>query len=99
MSQFVSLCDAKTHLSALVERTAAGEAPVSWSGCRGDRSEWVSRLADRSGGRRGRGSVGWDHSDPIDRLLVAQAVGQGMIFVTADRIVRGFGGVAQLWAG
>ena len=28
MSQFVSLCDAKTHLSALVERAAAGEEIV-----------------------------------------------------------------------
>lgn len=45
------------------------------------------------------GALVWDHSDPFDRLLVAQAIRHDLTFVTADRIVRGFGGVAQLWAG
>ncbi|WP_029288420.1 type II toxin-antitoxin system VapC family toxin [Cellulomonas sp. HZM] len=30
------------------------------------------------------GSMGWDHRDPFDRLLVAQAVIEGVALVTAD---------------
>ena len=44
------------------------------------------------------GDLVWDHGDPFDRLLVAQAIRQDMILVTADRVIRGFGDVAQLWA-
>jgi PIN domain nuclease of toxin-antitoxin system len=45
------------------------------------------------------GELTWDHTDPFDRLLVAQAARHGMTLVTADRHIRSFGAVAQLWAG
>lgn len=45
------------------------------------------------------GELVWDHTDPFDRLLVAQAARHGMTLVTADRHIRTFGTVAQLWAG
>ena len=45
------------------------------------------------------GELAWDHKDPFDRLLVAQAMRLGFTFVTADKSIRAFGGVAQLWAG
>jgi PIN domain nuclease of toxin-antitoxin system len=44
------------------------------------------------------GDLAWDHNDPFDRLLVAQAVRLGLTLLTADRAVRAFGGVAQIWA-
>jgi PIN domain nuclease of toxin-antitoxin system len=44
------------------------------------------------------GELAWDHADPFDRLLVAQAARHGMTLVTADRHIRSFGAVAQLWA-
>jgi PIN domain nuclease of toxin-antitoxin system len=45
------------------------------------------------------GHLAWQHGDPFDRLLVAQAMRGGHVLVTADRTIRGFGSVAQLWAG
>lgn len=45
------------------------------------------------------GSLPWQHNDPFDRLLVAQAMRLGFVLVTADHLVRAFGGVAQLSAG
>ena len=45
------------------------------------------------------GELAWDHTDPFNRLLVAQAARHGMTLVTADRHIRSFGNVAQFWAG
>ena len=45
------------------------------------------------------GDLGWPHSDPFDRLLVAQAVRRGFTMLTADSTIRTFGAVAQIWAG
>jgi PIN domain nuclease of toxin-antitoxin system len=45
------------------------------------------------------GDLPWQHSDPFDRLLVAQATRLGMSIVTADRAIRDFGAIALLWAG
>jgi PIN domain nuclease of toxin-antitoxin system len=45
------------------------------------------------------GDLEWQHTDPFDRLLVAQAIRHGFTLVTADRSIRAFGGVAQVWAG
>jgi len=45
------------------------------------------------------GGLAWPHTDPFDRLLVAQALRHGMSFVTADAAIRAFGGVPMIWAG
>ncbi len=45
------------------------------------------------------GDLPWQHGDPFDRLLVAQAIRLGMSLVTVDRAIRDFGAVALLWAG
>jgi len=45
------------------------------------------------------GDLPWHHGDPFDRLLVAQAMRLGFTLLTADRSIRTFEGVAQLWAG
>ena len=45
------------------------------------------------------GSLPWQHNDPFDRLLAAQAMRLGFVLVTADHLVRTFGGIAQLSAG
>jgi PIN domain nuclease of toxin-antitoxin system len=45
------------------------------------------------------GDLEWTHSDPFDRLLVAQAIRLGFTLLTADRAIRTFGDVAQIWAG
>jgi PIN domain nuclease of toxin-antitoxin system len=45
------------------------------------------------------GDLAWDHSDPFDRLLVAQAMRLGFTLLTANRTIRTFGHVAQIWAG
>jgi PIN domain nuclease of toxin-antitoxin system len=44
------------------------------------------------------GALDWRHGDPFDRMLVAQAMEQGLTFVTGDEMIRGFDAVARLWA-
>lgn len=43
------------------------------------------------------GGLDWDHRDPFDRLLVAQARAESLILVTKDRMIRAFDRVATLW--
>jgi PIN domain nuclease of toxin-antitoxin system len=45
------------------------------------------------------GELSWDHKDPFDRLLVAQAIRRGATLVTADAAIRAYGTVPILWAG
>lgn len=40
------------------------------------------------------GGLAWDHRDPFDRLLVAQAVIENATLVTVDAAVRSFGRTA-----
>lgn len=42
------------------------------------------------------GDLDWNHRDPFDRLLVAQARNAVLTLVTADATMRAFGGVAQI---
>lgn len=44
------------------------------------------------------GALAWSHNDPFDRLLVVQARRLTCTLLTADGIIRAYGGVAQLWA-
>ena len=43
-------------------------------------------------------ALDWKHADPFDRLLVVQARVGLLTLATADRSIRGFGGVAQIEA-
>ena len=45
------------------------------------------------------GDLVWEHGDPFDRMLVVQAIGQDLVFITADETIRDLDGVAKLWAG
>ncbi len=45
------------------------------------------------------GDPPWRHNDRFDRLSVAQARRLTIHTVTADRTIRAFGCIAQLWAG
>ncbi len=42
------------------------------------------------------GTLAWSHRDPFDRLLAAQALGDGLVLVSADRVFRGLGGLSLL---
>ncbi len=44
-------------------------------------------------------ALDWVHTDPFDRLLVAQARAGSMTLATVDRAIQRFGGVSQLAAG
>jgi PIN domain nuclease of toxin-antitoxin system len=44
------------------------------------------------------GTLAWQHGDPFDRMLVAQARRLGLTLVTADAAIHAFPGVAQVWA-
>ncbi|HEY9567707.1 MAG TPA: type II toxin-antitoxin system VapC family toxin [Thalassobaculum sp.] len=44
------------------------------------------------------GSLDWAHADPFDRVIVAQALSEQLVLVHADRAIRDFDGIGQLWA-
>ena len=45
------------------------------------------------------GGQAWQHNDPFDRVLVAQARRLGFTLATADVAIRAYPNVAQVWAG
>src|SRR4051812_959120 len=44
------------------------------------------------------GDLVWQHNDTFDRLLVAQAMHQNLILVTADETIRALEDLPRLWA-
>lgn len=51
---------------------------------------FASELALTGAHMRTAGEMAWDHRDPFDRMLVAQAQLEGLILVTADERIRGY---------
>ncbi|HET7139787.1 MAG TPA: type II toxin-antitoxin system VapC family toxin [Arthrobacter sp.] len=43
------------------------------------------------------GQLGWEHKDPFDRILAAQALVEGLTLVTADQDLQAFEPVSTLW--
>lgn len=43
------------------------------------------------------GTLTWEHRDPFDRVIVAQAMTESVPVVTADRALAGFPGVHIVW--
>jgi PIN domain nuclease of toxin-antitoxin system len=44
------------------------------------------------------GSLDWDHRDPFDRMIVAQAARNNLALVTRDMAIRGYVGVQTIGA-
>jgi PIN domain nuclease of toxin-antitoxin system len=38
----------------------------------------------------------WHHRDPFDRMLIAQASSEALVFLTADEVLTGYGDFVQL---
>jgi PIN domain nuclease of toxin-antitoxin system len=45
---------------------------------------------------RAAGMLDWDHQDPFDRMLAAQAIVEGAVLVTVDRVFADLP-LATLW--
>jgi PIN domain nuclease of toxin-antitoxin system len=66
---------------------------------------WEERLADLRLGSLPvttahallAGTLAWDHRDPFDRLLAAQALHDNLVLVTADGALRSLAGLRTLW--
>jgi PIN domain nuclease of toxin-antitoxin system len=43
------------------------------------------------------GSLRWDHRDPFDRMLAAQALLSGVVFVTRDKAFSSLAGLDIVW--
>jgi PIN domain nuclease of toxin-antitoxin system len=43
------------------------------------------------------GSLSWDHRDPFDRVLAAQAMNEGMILISRDPAFATLPGLKTLW--
>ncbi|CCQ44185.1 PIN domain protein [Pseudarthrobacter siccitolerans] len=58
---------------------------------------YASELAISSPHTLAAGQLDWDHKDPFDRMLAAQAMVEGLTLVTADENLQVFEPVATLW--
>jgi len=58
---------------------------------------YASELAVSSPHTLAAGQLDWDHKDPFDRILAAQAMVEGLTLVTADEDLQAFDPVATLW--
>lgn len=43
------------------------------------------------------GSLAWEHRDPFDLMIVAQAIRRSLPLVSADRVFDGLPGVERIW--
>ena len=43
------------------------------------------------------GGLEWEHRDPFDRVLAAQAMREGVALITRDRAFSGLPGLSTLW--
>lgn len=43
------------------------------------------------------GTLSWEHRDPFDRMIAAQAMIESVPVVTADRALAGFPGIHVVW--
>lgn len=43
------------------------------------------------------GTLGWEHGDPFDRMIAAQAIRRGMPLISADRVFDDLGGLRRIW--
>lgn len=43
------------------------------------------------------GSLPWEHRDPFDRVIAAQALLEGLSIISADPALHALGGVATVW--
>jgi PIN domain nuclease of toxin-antitoxin system len=39
----------------------------------------------------------WEHKDPFDRALAAQAISEGLVLVSGDEAMHGFAEVKVVW--
>jgi len=54
-------------------------------------------LSVRSNHALAAGQLEWEHKDPFDRLLAAQAIIESLVIITADQALHDFGLVETLW--
>ncbi|MGW9414578.1 type II toxin-antitoxin system VapC family toxin [Arthrobacter cupressi] len=54
-------------------------------------------LSIRSNHALAAGQLEWDHRDPFDRLIAAQAIVESLVIITADQALQDFGLVETLW--
>lgn len=57
----------------------------------------VAHLPLTSGHALAAGGLAWDHTDPFDRALAAQAMREGVPLVSKDAAFAGLPGLALVW--
>ncbi|MDI3194754.1 type II toxin-antitoxin system VapC family toxin [Pseudarthrobacter sp. AL07] len=58
---------------------------------------YASELAISAPHAVAAGQLDWEHKDPFDRILAAQAMVEGLTLVTADQELHAFEPVTTLW--
>jgi PIN domain nuclease of toxin-antitoxin system len=58
---------------------------------------YASELAISATHALAAGQLDWEHKDPFDRILAAQATVEGLTLVTADEELHAFEPVTTLW--
>lgn len=78
-------------------RLAGGDAVLDgWD--RLLRNLQAAELPLTSAHMRRAGALAWEHRDPFDRMLVAQAQLEGLTLLTADAVLRTYEDVRTSWA-
>lgn len=60
-------------------------------------STWTGRLPVTGHHALVAGTLTWEHRDPVDRTIVAQAMIESIPVVTGDRALAGFPGIHVVW--
>jgi PIN domain nuclease of toxin-antitoxin system len=84
----VDVQEAETRLYDLLARVEAWSARLSEVG--------MIEIAIDTSDASLAGSLPWEHRDPFDRLLVAQAIRRNAVLVTVDRTILALPGVRTL---
>ena len=82
----------KTHVGKLPQGQSIVEG---WDRVRADLIAEEASLTAADMLRAGR--LAWDHRDPFDRMLVAQAQAEGLVLVSADAQIRAYPDVRTVW--
>jgi PIN domain nuclease of toxin-antitoxin system len=80
----------------LTAKGRGGQTRVAGDGRRDGPELWRPPPADRAGHIEATAGLPLHHRDPFDRLLIAQAVEEGLTLVTVDERIRRYP-VAWLW--
>ncbi|MDA3959129.1 type II toxin-antitoxin system prevent-host-death family antitoxin [Oceanispirochaeta sp.] len=96
----VNIHDAKTHFSKYINKVLLGEEMIIAKN--GKPIVKMTPLSQRNEKRTpglscGQIEISDSFDDPLDRMLIAQAMAENMVIASKDSLIRQYDGVMTLW--